>query len=66
VATADVILNHLRVTLAIRFVVPGDDPVTVVTDLQKRLKMLKIRVACLFLARGFDSVAVMESILAAA
>jgi putative transposase len=60
VATAYVILNHLRVTLALRFVLPEEDTVTVVTDLRKHLKTLRIRVACLFLDRGFDSVAVMD------
>jgi hypothetical protein len=62
VATAYVIRKHLRVTLAIHFVVPDDDTVTVLTVLRKRLKTLGIQVACWYLDRGFDSVAVMDSL----
>ena len=60
VATAYVMLNHLRVTLAIRFVLPAEDTVTIVADLQKRLKTLEIPVACLFLDKGFGGIAVMD------
>jgi len=60
VATAYVMLNNLRVTLAIRFVLPEDDPVTSVADLQKRLKKLGIPVAGLFLDKGFGGIAVMD------
>ena len=60
VATAYVMLNGLRVTLALRFVLPGDSTVSVVDDLLKRLKRLGIRVACLFLDKGFDGVSVLE------
>jgi len=60
VATAYVIVKHLRVTLAIRFVVPGDDSVTILDDLLKRLKTLGIRSERLFLDRGFDGIAVMD------
>ncbi len=44
VATAYLMQNHLRVTLAIRFVLPDVDTVTIVRDLQNALKKLKIRV----------------------
>ncbi len=60
VATAYVMLNNLRVTLAIRFVLPEDDPVTSVADLQKRLKKLGIPVTRLFLDKGFGGIAVMD------
>ena len=60
VATAYVMLNHLRVTLAIRFVLPGEATVLVVADLRKRLKTLGIGVACLFLDKGFASVEMMD------
>lgn len=60
VATADVIVKNLRFTLAIRFVLPGDDTVTILDDLLKRLKTLGIRIERLFLDRGFDRIAVME------
>lgn len=60
VATAYVMVKNLRVTLAVRFVLPGDDTVTLLDDLLKRLKTLGIRVARLFLDRGFDGIAVMD------
>jgi putative transposase len=60
VATAYVMLNGLRVTLALRFVLPGDSTVSVVDDLLKRLKRLGLRLACLFLDKGFDGVAVLD------
>lgn len=60
VATAYVMLKHLRVTVAVRFVLPDDDTVGVLEDLLNRLKTLKIRVARLFLDRGFDGIAVQE------
>lgn len=59
IATAYVMHNGLRVTLALRFVLPGDSTVSVVDDLLKRLKRLGIGVACLFLDKGFDGVAVL-------
>jgi len=62
VATAYVMLNHLRVTLAIRFVLPKDETVTIVQDLQNALKKVKIRVRRLFLDKGFASIAVMEEL----
>jgi putative transposase len=60
IATAYVMLNGLRVTLALRFVLPGDSTVSVVDDLLKRLKRLAIRIACLFLDKGCDGVSVLE------
>jgi len=59
-ATAYGMLNGLRVTLALRFVLPDDSTVAVVDDLLKGLKRLGIGVACLFLDKGFDGVAVLE------
>lgn len=60
VATAYVMVKHVRVTWAVRFVLPGDDTVTILDDLLKRLKKLGMRVKRLFLDRGFDGIAVME------
>ena len=60
VATVYVMLNNLRVTLAIRFVRPEDDTVTVLAELRKRLKTLGLEVACLFLDKGFAGRAVLE------
>lgn len=59
VATAYVIVKHLRVTLALRFVLPSDDTVTILDDLLKRLEILEIQSERLFLDRGFDGIAVM-------
>lgn len=60
VATAYVMVKHLRVTLAVRFVLPDENIVTVLDDLLNRLKTLGIRVARLFLDRGFDGIAVQD------
>ncbi len=60
IATAYVMRKHLRVTLALRFVLPDEDTVTIVADLRKRLKTLGIRVAHLFLDKGFAGIGVMD------
>ncbi len=59
VATAYVILNGLRVTLAIHFVLPGDATVTVLDILLRRVTALGIHIRRLFLDKGFLSVEVM-------
>ena len=60
VATAYVMQNNLRVTLAIRFVLPEDDTVTIVRDLQNAVQRLKIRVQRLFLDKGFGGIALLD------
>jgi hypothetical protein len=60
VATAYVVLNGLRVTLALRFVLPGDDTVSVLDTLLPRVKTQGLKVSCLLLDKGFESIAVME------
>lgn len=60
VATAYVILNGLRVTLAIHFVLPGDDTVAVLDILLRRVQDLGIRVQRLFLDKGFSGIEVMS------
>lgn len=60
VATAYVMHNGLRVSLALRFVLPGEETVTVLDNLLKRLKRLGIRVERLFLDKGFGGVAVLD------
>ena len=52
-------LNGLRVTLALRFVRPADDTVSVLDRGLKRVKAQGLRVSCLLLDKGFASVAVM-------
>jgi len=60
VATAYLMVKHLRVTLAVRFVLPTEDTVTILNDLLECVKTLGIRVARLFLDRGFGGIAVMK------
>jgi len=58
-ATAYVILNGMRFTLAIDFFLPGDTQVTVLETLLERVRTLGIPIRRLFLDRGFASIAVM-------
>jgi hypothetical protein len=60
VATAYLVLNGLRVTLALCFVVPDDDTVKVLDTLLTRVKGQGLQLSCLLLDKGFDSIAVME------
>jgi len=60
VATAYVVLNGLRLTLALRFVLPDDDTRTVLDALLSRVKRLGIEITCLLLDKGFASIAVMD------
>jgi putative transposase len=60
IATAYVILNGLRVTLALRFVLPDRELVSVLDDVLKSLKKQGFPIACLFLDKGFASIAVVE------
>jgi putative transposase len=60
IATAYVMLNGLRVTLALRFVLPEMETVSLLADLLKSLKIQGFQIACLFLDKGFASIAVME------
>lgn len=60
VATAYVVLDGLRVTLALRFVLPTDDTVSVVDTLRQRVKAQGIQVSCLLLDKGVESIAMLE------
>ena len=60
VATAYLILNGLRVTLAIHFVLPDDDTVGVVDRLLRRVQAQGIQISCLFLDKGFESLAMLD------
>ena len=62
IATCYVILNGLRVTLALRFVLPEEDTLTVLQDLLKRLHLRAIRIACLFLDKGFNGIAILRDL----
>ena len=58
IATAYIILNGLRFTLGICFVLPEDGTVGVLKKLLKRVKGLLIQVRCLLLDRGFAGIEV--------
>jgi putative transposase len=60
IATAYVILNGLRITLALRFVWPDRELVGLLEDMLKSLKKQGFQIACLFLDKGFASIAVMD------
>jgi putative transposase len=60
VATAYVMLDGLRVTLAICFFLPGDTVVTVLDTLLRRMRILGINVNRLFLDKGFAGITVLE------
>jgi len=60
VATAYLILNGWRLTLAIKFVGPEDDHQKVLKFLLKRLKRLHIKVRTCYLDRGFAGVGVIK------
>ena len=59
IATTYVMLHDLRVTLAIHFVLPQEETVEVVKTLLQQVKKRQIRIKCLFLDKGFGSIAVM-------
>jgi hypothetical protein len=60
VATAYLVLNGLRVPLALRFGLPGDDTVSVLDSLRQRVTAPGGQVSGLLLDKGFERVAVME------
>ena len=47
-------------TLALRFVLPEQEVVSLLDDLLKSLKKQGFQIACLFLDKGFASIAVMD------
>jgi len=60
VATAYVMKDGMRVTLAIRFFLPGDTVVTVLDALLRRVRIVGIKINCLFLDKGFAGITVLE------
>ena len=59
VATAYLMLKHVRITLALRFVLPEDDTVAVLDHLLGRLDTLGLKAKRLFLDKGFSGTAVL-------
>jgi putative transposase len=59
VATAYLMHNAIRITLAIHFVLPEDDTVAVLDTLLGRLETLNLRANRLFLDKGFSGTAVL-------
>lgn len=60
VATAYAIVHGQRVTLAIRFVLPGDQTVDVVKDLRRMVRSRGLKISVLYLDKGFGSVPVFK------
>jgi hypothetical protein len=60
IATAYVIDHHLRVTLALHFVLPEDDALSVLQSILKGLLGRGIRITCLYLDKGFASIKVLR------
>jgi hypothetical protein len=60
IATAYVMRNGLRQNLALHFVMPEDSMVTVLQSLLNRLSRRAISITCLFLDKGFGTIAVMR------
>ena len=63
VATAYVMLHGVRVTLALHFVRPTDDTVTVLDSLLQRLETVALRPKRLFLDKGFAGRAVIAYLM---
>lgn len=60
IATVYVIHNHVRCTLAIRFVLPEDTTLTILKHLLRRVRALQVRLAVLFMDKAFAGVTEMR------
>jgi len=60
VGSAYVIKNGYRLTLGIKFVLPGESIKEVVEYLLKQLQALEIEIKCLYLDRGFEGVGLVQ------
>jgi putative transposase len=60
IATAYLRLKGLRLTVALRFVLPTDTTVSVVEKLLIQVKALGLEISCLLLDKGFAGIAVLE------
>jgi Transposase DDE domain len=59
-ATAYVMQRDVRLTLAVVFVKPGDDKVTLLTRLLTRVRAVGVRLRCLFADKGFCAIPVLR------
>ena len=62
VATAYVIFKEMRLTLGLLFVRPEDELSEIVAALLRRLRILGLKVRCLYLDKGFCAIPVLRSI----
>jgi len=63
-ATAYILRNGVRMTLAVEFVKPGDDLKRILKRLLRRVRALGIRFKRLYLDKGFCSIPIMRDLLA--
>jgi putative transposase len=59
-ATASVMQRDVRLTLALAFVKPGDDTVTLLARLLEQVRTLGVRIRCLFADKGFCTIPVLR------
>ena len=62
IATAYVMQRGLRLTLALHFVLPTETTLGVLQTLLQCLNLQAIRIACLFLDKGFDGIAIQKEL----
>lgn len=60
IATVYLIRNGMRMTLALHFVLPDDDTVTVLKSLLKRINILEVEIDVLLLDKGFAGIETMR------
>ena len=64
IATAYIIWRQVRLTLAVRYVLPEDDTLEILKFLLKRLKKLGFKAKVLYMDKGFASTAIIQYLTA--
>ena len=64
IATAYIIWRQVRLTLAVRYVLPEDETLEILKFLLKRLKKLGFKAKVLYMDKGFSSTAIIEYLTA--
>lgn len=64
IATAYIIWRQVRLTLAVRYVLPEDDTLEILKFLRKRLKTLGFKAKVLYMDKGFASTAIIQYLTA--